>query len=286
MRLLLLSLIISMSCLSQGPIDGFFKGEGNADFALGLGVNRSNDYTGHPDSLYNLSYGAEQLGIFGQYGITDNFDAVLSIPFVFGQSENKFQDFGLHLKFRPLNEHWGNTEWSSILSGGISFPASDYKADISGALGRREKKIPFRLINQINFNSGVFLNLTGAYFIRFDQVEDSILLIYQEVNPTFNTRQPSDHYSILLRSGWASTLNFIELFIEYQNTLGGIDFIKGINQPVQLYEVDFLKVGGTYYYGGEENGIAVNFAYIPALRRNIGNIVYAGVSFILKYRGN
>jgi hypothetical protein len=284
MRLLVLFIFTSNLALTQGPIDGFFKGEGNADFAIGLGVNRSNQYTGHPDSLYSLSYGAEQLGIFGQYGITDNFDAVLSVPFVFGQSENKFQDLGLHLKFRPLHEQWGNNEWSAILSGGISFPASDYQADVSGALGRREKKVPFRLINQIKFNSGVFLNLTAAYFIRFDQVDEIVLSNYQEVNPSFDTQQPSDHYSLLLRGGWASSHNFIELYAEYQNTLGGIDFITGINQPIQLYEVDFLKVGGTYYYGGEDNGVAVNVAYIPALRRNIGNIVYAGVSFIIKYR--
>lgn len=284
MKLLIAFFIISTTSFAQGPIDGFFKGEGNGDFAIGLGINRSNQYTGHPDSLYSESYGAQQLGVFGQYGITDNLDAVLSIPFVFGESENKFQDLGIYLKFRPVNHKWKDNEWSTLLSGGITFPASDYQADVSGALGRREKKIPFRLINQVKFNSGLFLNLTAAYFIRFDKIDDTILSNYQEIRPSFNPQQPSDHYSLLLRGGWASLHNFIEVFAEYQNTLGGIDFVTGIKQPIQLYEVDYLKLGGTYYYGGKENGVAVNLAYIPAMRRNIGNIIYVGVSFILKYR--
>lgn len=140
MRLLITFFFVSTIALSQGPIDGFFKGKDNADFAIGFGLNRSNQYTGQPGSLYNESYGAQQLGIFGQYGITDNLDAVLSIPFVFGEPENKFQDLGIHLKFRPFNYQWNDNEWSTILSGGITFPASDYQADVSGALGRREKK--------------------------------------------------------------------------------------------------------------------------------------------------
>ncbi len=284
MRLLCMFLIISALSYSQGPIDGFFKGEGNADFAIGLGFNRSNDYTGGPDSTYRQSYGAEQIGIFGQYGISNNLDAVISVPFVFGQSENKFQDLGIHLKFRPFNYKWGNNECAIIASGGVSFPASDYQADVSGALGRREKKVPFRFITQAKFNSGLFINFTGAYFIRFDQIENTILTEYQEIQPSFNPQQPSDHFSIMLRGGWASSHNFIEIFAEYQNTLGGIDYKTGINQPIQLYEVDFLKIGGTYYYGGENNGIAINTAFIPSLRRNIGNIFFAGVSFILKYR--
>lgn len=284
MKLLIGFLMGSTLSFAQGPIDGFFKGKGNADFAIGLGINRSNQYTGQIDSIYDQSYGAEQIGVFGQYGITDNLDAVLSVPFVFGESENKFQDLGLHLKYRPFNREWANNEFTSIVSGGISFPASDYQADVSGALGRREKKIPFRLINQIKFSSGLFLNLTAAYFIRFDRVDETVLSDYQSINPAFEIQQPSGNYSLLLRGGWASSHNFIELFAEYQNTLGGIDFVSGITQPIQLYEVDFLKIGGTYYYGGTDNGVAVNVAYIPAFRRNVGNIIFAGVSFILKYR--
>ena len=54
-------------------------------------------------------------------------------------------------------------------------------------------------------------------------------------------------------------------------------------KPSQLYGVDFLKIGGTYYFGMQENGIAINASYIPAFRRNIGNIVSIGFSFIIKH---
>lgn len=277
-------IISPLFIFSQGPIDGFFKGKGNADIAVGFGINRSTNYTGHPDSLYNLSYSAQQFNVFGQYGISDNFDAIVSLPFVFGATENKFQDLGLHLKYGIIDKSWNNTKWTSLVAGGVSFPASDYQADVSGALGRREKKIPLRLVNQLKMNNGVFLNLTASYFIRFDKVDQNSLSEYQDENPDFNPQQPSNHYSIMSRIGWASEHNFIEAFVRYQNTLDGIDYQFGIIQPIQLYEVDFLKIGTTYYYGGKENGIAVNLSYIPGLKRNIGNIVFAGVSFILKYR--
>tara|TARA_B100000508_G_C11465742_1_gene282302 strand:- start:7995 stop:8867 length:873 start_codon:yes stop_codon:yes gene_type:complete len=269
---------------TQGPIDGFMKGKGNADIAIGMGINRSSSYTGATDSIYDLSYGAEQLSFFGQYGFTDKLDAVLSVPFVFGASENKLQDLGLHLKYRPLHKTWNNHEWSTLISGGISFPASNYEADVSGALGRREKKLPFRLISQFKTSNGFFINFTGAYFVRFDKVSEEQLSEYQQIVPSFDPQQPSDNYSLMLRFGWAGAHNFFEAFAEYQNTIDGIDFKRGISQPIQLYEVDFLKIGGTYYYGGKDNGVAANFAFIPGLRRNIGNIIFAGVSFILKYR--
>lgn len=286
MKLLLniIWIISSLLVFSQGPIDGFFKGKGNADIALGFGINRSTNYTGHPDSLYNLGYSAQQFNLFGQYGITDNFDAIISLPFVFGSTENKFQDLGLHLKYRFINKSTNSIKWTSLVAAGVSFPASDYQADVSGALGRREKKVPFRLVNQVKLENGVFLNLTASYFIRFDKVDLGVLSEYQDNHPEFELQQPSNHFSIMSRIGWASEHNFIEAFVRYQNTLGGIDYQFGAIQPIQLYEVDFMKVGATYYYGGKENGVAVNLSYIPGLKRNIGNIVFAGVSFILKHR--
>lgn len=284
MRSIILFCLVSSFGFSQGPIDGFFKGKGNADIAVGMGVNRSTNYTGHPDSLYDQSYGAEQVGLFAQYGITANLDAVFSLPFVFGAGENKFQDMGLHVKYRPLKINWNKNEWSTLFAGGVSFPASDYQADISGALGRRTKKIPLRMISQVKLSNGLFFNITGSYFIRFDRVKESVLTEYQTLHPSHKISQPFDHYSLMSRIGYAGNHNFVELFVQYQNTLDGIDFKQGVEQPIQLYEVDYLKVGGTYYYGKQENGVAVNIAYIPGLRRNIGNIIYAGVSFILKYR--
>ena len=283
-RLTIFLIFSSFITLSQGPVDGFFKGQGNADIAVGFGINQSSKYNGSPDSLYNLPYSAQQFNIFGQYGITDNLDVIGSLPFVFGKSENKFQDLGLHLKYRPVNKSWNNNNWSLIFSSGFTFPASNYEADVSGALGRREKKIPFRFINQLKLKNGLFFNITGAYFLRIDKISNIKLSNYKETEPSFNIQQPSDHCSIMTRLGWATTHHFVEVYALYQNTLGGIDYRFGIEQPIQLYEVDFLKVGGTYYYGGKENGVALNLSYVPALRRNIGNIVFAGVSFVLKYR--
>lgn len=270
---------------AQGPVDGFFKGKDNADIAVGLGTNHSSSYTGQPDSTYNFPFSNTQLSLFAQYGLTDNLDAVFNIPFVFGSEENKFQDMRLHLKYRALHIVKPHFNWSIIAAGGISFPASDYQPNVSGAVGRREKKAPLQLITQLKLKNGLFFNLTGTYNLRWDEIDPALYPALQSANSDLLERTPQDYYEWLGRIGLARKKHFFELFLHFQKSRGGINFKQGETQPAQLFAVDFLKLGGTYYFGERENGLALNVSYIlPQKRRNIGNIVFAGVSFIIKHK--
>lgn len=283
-------IIATFVCLStvfgQGPIDGYLKGKGNLDVAIGLSFSRANEYYGVNNQSYDIPYSVEMLSLFAQYGISDKIDAVVSLPFIFGKEEKKFQDLGLHLKYKPLEFNFDNgASWSQLVSAGFSFPASDYRPDVTGALGQRSKRIPLRFISQFKMGNGLFFNFTGAYHFRLDKVSKETELMVIEENPDFEISLPSDHYSLVGRIGLATSKHFVEIFAEYQKTLGGVNYEEGVVKPSQLYGVDFLKIGGTYYFGLQENGIAINASYIPAFRRNIGNIVSVGVSFVIKHYG-
>ncbi|MEX1190734.1 MAG: hypothetical protein WED10_11825 [Brumimicrobium sp.] len=283
-----ISFILILFCqviYAQGPIDGYMKGKGNLDVAIGMNFSRSNTYYGANNQEFNLPYSADMFNTFAQYGLHDRLDFIFSLPFIFGGKEKKFQDLGLHLKYKAFELNFKNdASWSNLFSAGVSFPASDYRPDVTGAIGQRAKRIPLRFISQLKFNNGFFFNFTSAYHFRFDEVSNETAIMVIEENPDFKIQAPNNHYSLVARIGLASTKHFVEFFGEYQKTLGGVNYEEGTVKPAQLYGVDFLKIGGTYYYGMKENGIAINASYIPLIRRNIGNIISVGVSFIIKHQ--
>jgi hypothetical protein len=268
---------------AQGPIDGYLKGEGNLDMAIGMNFSRSKNYFGVDNEVYNLPYSANMFSVFAQYGITDKLDAVATIPFIFGQFENKFQDMGLFLKYRPIYKEFNKKgKIGTILSTGYTFPMSDYTPDVTGALGQRAQIFPFRLVTQLEFYKGFFLNLTGTYNARVDKLSPETITNTLVLNPDFVMDAPANSAVFLMRAGMATTRHFFEVIMEYQKTYGGVDFVPEVVQPSQLYGVDYFKIGGTYYYGFDTNGIAFNASYIPS-GRNIGNIFSASISFILKF---
>lgn len=281
---LLIFFIPASFLFSQGPIDGYLKGKGNLDMAVGMNFSRSKDYFGVNDQVYNLPYSADMFSVFGQYGITDKLDAVATIPFIFGQFENKFQDMGLFLKYRPIYKEFNKKgKFGTILSGGYTFPMSDYTPDATGALGQRAQIFPLRLVSQVEFYKGFFFNVTGTYNIRVDKLSQETINYITELNPDFKLADPENSAVFLMRAGMATTHHFFEVFLEYQKTFGGVDYVPDVLQPSQLYGVDYLKVGTTYYYGFETNGIALNTSFIPR-GRNIGNIFSVSLSFILKFK--
>lgn len=281
---LLIFNFLSLFILAQGPIDGYLKGEGNLDMAVGMNFSRSKDYYGVNNQVYNLPYSADMISIFGQYGITEKVDAVVTIPYIFGQFENKFQDMGLFFKYRPIYKEFNKKgKIGTILSGGYTFPMSDYTPDVTGALGQRAQIFPLRLVSQVELYSGFFFNLTGTYNVRVDKLSQETIDYTEELNPDFILAEPENSAVFLMRAGMATTHHFFEFILEYQKTFGGVDFELGIVQPSQLYGVDYLKLGATYYYGFESNGIALNASFIPS-GRNIGNIFSLSISFILKFK--
>lgn len=268
----------------QGPIDGFMKGKGNMDAAISFSDQRSKRFYGAANQEYSLNFQAQMLSFFAQYGLSKEVDAVFSLPFIFGQVENKFQDLGLFLKYRPVHYFLPKGgELDVLLSGGISFPFSDYRPDITGAVGQRAQQIPLRSIVQLKMPNGVFMNGTYTFNYRMDELNDLVVTQTLAENPSFIPENPAHSSVFMGRFGLATTKYFMEIFLERQITHGGVDFRPDVVLPPQLYGVNFTKIGGTFYYDAGTNGIAFTVSYVPA-GRNIGNVFNLSLAFIIKYR--
>ena len=82
MRLLLLfTLFCAFYTLSaQGPLDGYLKGKGKLDIATSFSYMNAKDFEGAQGILYNEPYRGYLLSIFAEYGVTDRFDLVATVP--------------------------------------------------------------------------------------------------------------------------------------------------------------------------------------------------------------
>lgn len=285
--LLLLWLTIALfhlSAFAQGPIDGYMKGKKNLDIALSYTYSASDNYNDGEGNELDLEYKAHMASLFAEYGISDKVGAVMTLPYVVGQGERNFQDMGLFVKYRPFYKSLSDkNKIGLILSTGYSFPVSNYQPDVTGALGQRAKVIPLKAIAQAEFDKGIFVNLTGAYHARLDRVSDETLETVQATNPGFNETKPGNYATLMLKGGMAMRYIYFDLFAEYQKTFGGVDYEDSVVKPAQLYAVDYLKIGGVFYYAMDEHaGFALNASYIP-FGRNIGNIFSFSAALIVKF---
>jgi len=221
--------------------------------------------------------------LFMEYGISNKVDAVLTLPFIVGNEEKNFQDMGLFVKYRPLYiPIKQKLKFGIILSTGCSFPISKYEPDVTGALGQRAIVIPIKMVSQLEFEKGGFINFTNTYNFRADKVTDATVEKIRQLNPTFQPSRPGNFITLLVKGGMALEHNYFDLYVEYQKTFGGINFEDNIVKPSQLYSVDYIKVGVGYFYAIDDHtGFSLGASYIPK-GENIGNIFSFSGSFIIK----
>lgn len=275
--------LLHLSAFAQGPIDGYLKGKKVLDIALSYTYSTSDNYNDGEGNELDLEYKAHMASLFAEYGISNRIDAVLTLPYVVGQGEHNFQDMGLFVKYRPFYKPvMEKYKLGFILSTGYSFPVSNYQPDVTGALGQRAKVIPLKAIAQMEFDKGIFVNFTGAYHVRLDKVSEETIEDVQATNSGFTETKPGNYATIMLKGGMAMQYSYFDLFAEYQKSFGGVDYEDSVVKPSQLYAVDYLKIGGVFYYAMDDHaGIALNASYIP-YGRNIGNIFSISASLIVK----
>ena len=120
---LLLSIV---TAYAQGKIDGFYKGKNNGAVVLGLGFEDGKKYfaggSGKLDLTRSVSYG----NLFGAYGITDDLDANISIPYIVSDDNADFQDISIYLKYRLFKSQGENGKFEISAAGGFSTNITDY----------------------------------------------------------------------------------------------------------------------------------------------------------------
>ncbi len=90
---------ISMNTFSQGLFDGFLKGKGNNDLAFSGTYQLSDQYFAGYNPI-NYRRKLTIFNLFTEYGVTDRFDVIGSIPMI----NYKFQDISIGAKYAVVKK--------------------------------------------------------------------------------------------------------------------------------------------------------------------------------------
>jgi hypothetical protein len=250
MKYFILSLFVVASLneiYSQGKIDGFYRGKGKASTVLGLGFEDSKDYfagtnkTGLSRSLYYVN-------IYGAYGITDDFDVSLSLPYLSSNKNSGLQDILLFLKYRIYKTQIGSGKFQLSLAGGLSTPVSNYTTGGLNDIGQRATILEGRAVVHYHWKTGWFATLQSGYSYKFEPTPNSVPLNIKFGKTTAN---------------W-----YYDFYYDFQHSFGGIDYL-GTPPPQNFQELgaDFHKIGGTLYRSFNTSwGTYLSLSYVPAGR--------------------
>ena len=227
---------------SQGRVDGFLKVKGNLDAAFSFSREENTSYFAGREKI-NFSRRTKSYNSFLAYGITNNFDVNLSLPYVdVNGVEKDFQDYSIFLKYKIHSFSIQKINIDVILAGGFSNNFSEYQVNGGNAIGQQAKAFDFRPVFQLNLGGGFFTTLQGGYTYRLDPVPSSI--------------------PFTIKVGLAKAKYYLDVWYDFQHGIDGFDY-RGTPAPPSFRElgVSYNKVGGTFY--------------VPLLKR-LGAFVGAG----------
>ena len=244
--------LTSAAASGQGPIDGYMKGKGDLDVALGLSATGASTLIGGGGETIRQEFRGQLIGLFAAYGVSDDLDVVASVPYVTTATTSGLQDGGVYAKYRLWSKPIGNAESRAgtldvIAAAGVQVPLSDYEVVANGAIGQRAKLVQPRLVTQWN-GRGYFVSAIAGYNYRFDGLDTQELARIQLTRPGYQPAQPADQVTALFRAGIPTQRFYLDAWLEIQRTLGGESFDSELLQLVQTYDVDYQQVGGTVYY--------------------------------------
>lgn len=281
--LLLLPLLLPTLLPAQGPLDGYLKGKGVLDLAPSFSFNSAKKFDGVGGQHFDLSYKGQMFSLFAEYGLTKKFDLVATGAYVFTENQSGLQDGGFFVKYRPFYEKIGGSGRLGILFGtGASFPLSDYEPVATGALGQKAVSVPARLIVQWETPPGLFLNLTGGYSWRLDELDETDVAEVRKLRPGYSPDEPQDFATVLLKVGFPAAHYYLDAWVEWQHTAGGADFVPDVPDLPQAYGVSYTQIGGTAYYSESgRNGFYLSGGYILG-GRNTSRILRITAGLVIK----
>ncbi|MDT0556074.1 hypothetical protein [Patiriisocius hiemis] len=263
MKVLLSLFLLFTTCLcfSQGKIDGFYQGQGNATIVVGGGIEDSNEYLAGKDKT-GLERKTYYISLFTSYGITNNLDINVSLPYIESGRNKNFQDISIMLKNRFFDKVYTNSVLELSGSAGISTPVSDYKIGGLFDIGQQATIIESRVMSHYKINSGWLATLQSGFSYKLEEVPNSVPLT--------------------LKVGRAKKNIYYDIYYDAQFGLGGIDYL-GTPRPQNFREfgVSYHKVGATIFAPIIDGfGAYGTFSYIIG-GRNIflGPIYGAGLSY-------
>jgi hypothetical protein len=273
-----LLLLFSSEVFSQGPVDGFFKGRGNLDLALSGAYQHSEIfYAGF--TAINYPRTLNSVSLFAEYGIGNNFDVIVNVPFINAQ----FQDAAIFLKYRlPLKSNYNYLPLSVVPAIGMSFPISKYMTETTLSIGQRAIQIQPKLVLQYNLKHGFFIQAQGGYNYTLDPVPSSIPA---SVKIGFSSRPLKKIKGNIYMDAW----------FDYQKGLGDKEWLTDPVSTFRELYVTYSKMGGVIYYGlkptnskrhprtsNSRMGFFINGSYILS-GINLGKSFTIGAGVVFKF---
>ncbi|WP_047547869.1 transporter [Psychroserpens sp. Hel_I_66] len=262
--LIIFCLIFSSEVCSQGPIDGFYRGQKNVTTVLGFGYEDNKDYLigkTESDLERTLVYG----NIFVAYGLSEHFDVQVSLPYMTSDDNSSLQDISFFSKYKigDFNTSKGNLQLSLGL--GLSTPLGNYEVGGLNDLGQRATILDMRAMLHHKWNSNWFVTLQSGYSLKFEEVPNSIPLV--------------------IKAGKAAGNWYYDVFFDFQNAVDGIDY-RGTPRPQNFreLEVDYQKLGATVYRN-ISGGLGVYLNYSNVIGgRNVFQGPRYGVGLVYDFR--
>ncbi|MDX1350411.1 MAG: hypothetical protein R3279_09200 [Putridiphycobacter sp.] len=278
-KAIVVCLLFTALSFGQGRVDGFLKGKGNLDIALGSNFEANpNYYAG--TKLIALQRNILSVNAFFAYGITNKLDVNLSIPYVnVNGVEAGIQDPAVFLKYKlfsaPLYHIRTGVEQDGLrmkegaklhllLAGGFSSNLTNYQTGGGSAIGQQAKTIDIRpVIHITDLPFGVFITIQGGYNYKFDPVPDAI--------------------PFAAKIGLAKAKWYADLWYDGQHGIGGFDY-QGFPSPPSFRElgVSYHKIGGTFYKPiNQKLGWYAGASYMLA-GRNISKGIGGNIGLVYK----
>ncbi|MFN0173658.1 MAG: hypothetical protein ACKVU0_03330 [Saprospiraceae bacterium] len=273
--------------MAQGPLDGYLKGKGVLDLAPSFSFNVAQKFDGAGGQTYNEGYKGQMLSLFAEYGLTEKFDLVATAAAVFTPLQSGLQDGGLFVKYRPVYAPLGKAGKLGVIFGtGATFPLSDYEPLATGALGQKAITVPARIILQWESPLGLFLNFTGGYNFRLDELKDADITLVRQQRPDYDPVDSQNFTTILLKLGFPARNFYLDGWAEWQHTSGGADYVQNVPDLPQAYGVSYTQIGGTAYYSDNgRTGFYISGGYILN-GRNTSRIQRITFGAVLKFGAN
>ncbi len=232
--------------MSQGPLDGFLKGQGNIVTAISFS-HESFDryYVGNQGTINrNLgTIGTNSANLFVAGGLTEYLDLVLTLPYIstsasegFWSDQHDFQDIAVYLKGSLFKLTVPDQSQLQLLAAvGVTTPLTDYIADAPVSIGNQSTQIETRLIGHFKSIKGIFVTSQFGYIKRNNITLDR----------EFEISVP-DAWDYVLRTGGSYKKLYVDGWFQYQNSRSGTDIGPGV--PFPSNEIDYTRVGFTLYH--------------------------------------
>lgn len=282
---------------AQTEIDGIMMEKNNLCIGTVYQYSSFDHYWEGKLKRDNLNMGTisnQSIGLMGNYGISNNLNAIFSIPYVKTEAsagtligQKGLQDFSLTLKYMPFEKQFKKYTVSSYVLGGCSIPTTNYVADfLPLSIGLQSKTASVRLMGDVQ-RGKIYTTFSGTYIARSNIKIDRNSYFTTEYHYTNEVFMP-DVITYNLRLGYRTKTLIADVF--YDNWItqkGGFDITRN-NMPFPSNTMNASRIGLYAKYTFKKlTNLSVLGGYNQVLTgRNIGQSTSfnGGLFYVLDFK--